>query len=177
MGRFREEKIIKTQEEANQTSSLYVLPVDESTFRLIITDDLGEKKISTVLTGNTEFIQLSDAPLSYVNNAGKVVVVNFEEDGLIFTDIPPGEKGEAATIDVGTVTTVESNQPAVITNTGTANDAVFDFEIPKGEKGEPGEPTILTFEIDENMHLIMQLETSNNLTFELDSNGHLIVNN
>lgn len=136
MGRFREEKIIKTQEEANQTSSLYVLPVDEETFRLIITDDLGEKKISTVLPGNTKFIQLSDAPLSYINNAGKVVVVNPDEDGLIFTDAPPGQQGEAATIEVGTVETVTPNEPVVVVNTGTPNEAIFDFKIPRGQEGE-----------------------------------------
>ena len=174
MGRFREEKIIKTQEEANQTSSLYVLPVDEETFRLIITDDLGEKKISTVLTGNTEFIQLSDTPLSYINNAGKVVVVNPDEDGLIFTDAPPVQQGEAATIEVGTVITVEPTEPVVITNIGTPNEAIFDFEIPKGEKGDI---SLLTFDVNDNMHLIMQLESTSNFNFTLDDDGHLILTN
>lgn len=49
-----------------------------------------------------------------------------------------GDKGDAATIQVGTVETLEPNQKATITNAGTANNAIFNFGIPKGAKGEPG---------------------------------------
>lgn len=49
-----------------------------------------------------------------------------------------GDKGDAATIQVGTVETLEPNQNATVSNSGTANDAVFNFGIPKGDKGEPG---------------------------------------
>lgn len=51
-----------------------------------------------------------------------------------------GDKGDAATIQVGTVTTLEPSQNATVSNSGTANDAVFNFGIPKGEKGDKGEP-------------------------------------
>lgn len=50
-----------------------------------------------------------------------------------------GAPGEAATIEVGTVTTLNPNQPATVTNSGDEQDAVFDFGIPKGEQGEQGE--------------------------------------
>ena len=46
--------------------------------------------------------------------------------------------GEAATIEVGTVTTVEPEEEASVVNSGTSNAAIFDFEIPKGEKGDTG---------------------------------------
>lgn len=46
-----------------------------------------------------------------------------------------GETGEAATITVGEVKTVQSNQPAKVINVGTNTNAIFDFEIPKGEGG------------------------------------------
>lgn len=49
-----------------------------------------------------------------------------------------GIPGEAATVQVGTVTTGEEGTPASVTNTGTSNAAVLNFTIPKGEKGEPG---------------------------------------
>lgn len=49
-----------------------------------------------------------------------------------------GDKGDAATIQVGTVETLEPNQNATVSNSGTATDAVFNFGIPKGAKGEPG---------------------------------------
>lgn len=57
-----------------------------------------------------------------------------------------GDDGAAATIAVGNVSTVANGQPATVTNTGTASEAVFDFEIPAGADGDPGTNgnTILT---------------------------------
>ena len=49
-----------------------------------------------------------------------------------------GEKGDAATIKVGTVTTGAAGTDAIITNSGTTSDAVFDFVIPRGADGTPG---------------------------------------
>lgn len=49
-----------------------------------------------------------------------------------------GPQGDAATIAVGTVTSVPNGQPASVSNSGSPNAAVLDFEIPEGEKGEPG---------------------------------------
>jgi len=47
--------------------------------------------------------------------------------------------GKAATIEVGTVTTLEAGEDATIENTGTENEAVFNFGIPKGDKGDKGD--------------------------------------
>ena len=49
-----------------------------------------------------------------------------------------GEDGKAATIQVGTTTTGAPGSEAKVTNVGTENAAVFNFEIPEGEKGEDG---------------------------------------
>ena len=49
-----------------------------------------------------------------------------------------GQDGAAATITVGTVTTGTPSTPASVTNVGTSTAAVFDFVIPKGDKGDPG---------------------------------------
>ena len=60
------------------------------------------------------------------------------------TQGPPGEQGEpgtpgqAATIQIGEVTTGEPGTPAVVTNTGTENAAVLKFTIPRGETGAQG---------------------------------------
>ena len=56
------------------------------------------------------------------------------EKGL---DGSPGSAGSSATVDVGLTTVVEEANAAV-TNSGTTSAAIFDFAIPKGEKGEPG---------------------------------------
>ena len=61
-------------------------------------------------------------------------------------DGQPGKDGAAATVTVGTVTTGEPGTDAAVTNTGTANAAVLDFVIPKGEKGDPGNSSITEIE-------------------------------
>ena len=50
-----------------------------------------------------------------------------------------GDKGDAATVRVGTVATGAAGSQATVTNSGTANAAVFDFSIPQGPKGDKGE--------------------------------------
>lgn len=49
---------------------------------------------------------------------------------------PQGVQGDAATIAVGSVTTVPYGQNARVTNSGTSGEAVFDFVIPQGRPGE-----------------------------------------
>lgn len=49
---------------------------------------------------------------------------------------PKGDTGNAATVDVGSVTTVPYGQNARVTNVGDEHDAVFDFVIPQGRPGE-----------------------------------------
>ena len=51
---------------------------------------------------------------------------------------PKGEPGTAATIAIGTVTTGDPGTEASVTNSGTANAAIFNFVIPRGEQGEQG---------------------------------------
>lgn len=46
-----------------------------------------------------------------------------------------GAKGDAATITVGTVTTLPAGSDATVTNSGTSHAAVFNFGIPKGADG------------------------------------------
>ena len=52
----------------------------------------------------------------------------------------PGEDGQDATVAVGTTTTLPAGSSATVTNTGTASAAVFNFGIPKGDKGDNGDP-------------------------------------
>lgn len=51
-----------------------------------------------------------------------------------------GETGTPATITIGTTTTLSPNDPATVTNTGTATEVVLNFGIPQGEQGEQGIP-------------------------------------
>lgn len=47
-----------------------------------------------------------------------------------------GVPGEAATIEVGTVSTTAYGNTAQVINSGTSSEAVFDFVIPQGRPGE-----------------------------------------
>lgn len=52
---------------------------------------------------------------------------------------PQGIPGMAATIMAGNAYSVPSSQQPSVMNTGSSSAAVFDFYIPKGEKGEKGD--------------------------------------
>lgn len=51
---------------------------------------------------------------------------------------PTGSPGTAATIAVGTTTTLSPGASATVSNAGTSNAAVFDFGIPQGPVGNTG---------------------------------------
>ena len=76
------------------------------------------------------------------------MAINFDKDtNQVNITVPPpvavtvtekGQKGDAATITAGSVNTVAEGQPAVVVNSGTTKDAVFDFSIPTGPQGATG---------------------------------------
>jgi hypothetical protein len=53
---------------------------------------------------------------------------------------PTGATGPAATVAIGTITTVASTVPAAVTNAGTSTNAIFNFTIPRGVDGVIGGP-------------------------------------
>src|SRR5699024_8840224 len=55
-------------------------------------------------------------------------------------DGAPGANGADATIEIGDGTTVDSKEQAAVKNVGTATAAILNFSIPKGEKGDKGDP-------------------------------------
>jgi hypothetical protein len=61
------------------------------------------------------------------------------EQGIQGEPGPDGPQGDAATIQVGTVTTGLAGSSAVITNSGSSSAAVFDFTIPRGDTGSVGD--------------------------------------
>lgn len=50
----------------------------------------------------------------------------------------PGVDGAAATIEIGTVSSSEPGTEPTVINSGDSTNAVFNFTIPKGEKGDQG---------------------------------------
>lgn len=61
-----------------------------------------------------------------------------DKDGTTTADVTDGTDGEAATIQVGQVETLQPNQSAYVTNVGTSSQAIFNIGIPQGQKGESG---------------------------------------
>lgn len=54
-----------------------------------------------------------------------------------------GEKGSAATISIGSVSTVECGEEAAVENSGTETNAVLNFLIPRGRSAETPTPMII----------------------------------
>lgn len=59
-------------------------------------------------------------------------------DGQDGQDGRDGTDGKAATVRIGTVTTLEPGSKATVSNAGTSTDAVLNFGIPRGADGEGG---------------------------------------
>lgn len=85
------------------------------------------------ITSSNEFQALQEA-LKEVNE--------LKEQGL------KGDPGEAATIQIGDVTASNPGSVPVVTNTGTENNAVLNFVLPRGETGPKGDPGDVTNAID-----------------------------
>jgi len=86
-----------------------------------------------------------------------VVNVGTTTAAILDFTIPRGDKGEqgnkgdagdSATINVGETSTLSAGSPATVTNSGTTQNAVFNFGIPqgyqgvKGDKGDQGDPGV-----------------------------------
>jgi hypothetical protein len=102
----------------------------------MITNVVDDQVISsTTRLGNplTSNIVLTSSITSNISNAG--VKGDKGDTG------DQGIQGDAATVAVGTTTTGTPGSDAAVTNSGTANAAVFDFTIPKGDTGADGQVT------------------------------------
>jgi hypothetical protein len=94
---------------------------------------------ATVQVGSTTTGQPGTA--ASVSNSGtsSAAVLNFViPAGVAGQNGPPGQEGQSATVQIGTVTTGAPGSQAAITNSGTPSAAVFNFTIPQGLVG----PTI-----------------------------------
>ena len=66
--------------------------------------------------------------------------VDFERPFKInFVNGGKGDKGDAATITVGSTYTLPAGSSATVTNSGTTSDAILNFGIPRGNEGARGE--------------------------------------
>ena len=92
-------------------------------------------------------------PLDVVTYSGSSYLVLVETHGVVPSQTSPnyqliaekgrqGDPGQASTVQVGTVTIVDSPSQMSVTNSGTENAAIFDFALARGVQGLPGRPTL-----------------------------------
>ena len=102
--------------------------------------DGKDGEAATIAVGTTTTLEAgSDAT---VENVGTTSAATFNfgiPRGADGKDGADGQDGAAATIAVGTVTTLPAGSNATVTNAGTSQNATFNFGIPQGAKGDPGQ--------------------------------------
>lgn len=103
-----------------------------------------------MVTGRGEYADgVTYRPLDIVTYGGSGYLVLQEVTGIVPGTNPSyymllvekglkGDTGQAATVSVGTVTTLAPGSSANVTNSGTANNAILNFELPQGTPGASG---------------------------------------
>lgn len=94
---------------------------------------MADKKITELDLATPEetdvipFVDISDTTMGLSGTTKKATKADLK-----------GAKGDPATVDAGTTTTLNAGESATVTNVGTTSDAIFNFGIPKGDKGDAG---------------------------------------
>lgn len=95
-------------------------------------------------TGRAGTIEIGTVTTTAAGTSATVTNVGTDTDAVLNFGIPRGDTGSrgakgdtgtAATVSVGTVTTLDPGESATVTNSGTSAAAVLNFGIPKGETG------------------------------------------
>src|SRR5947209_4442564 len=82
---------------------------------------------------------VADTSTTYVVFDSKESVVTSHEPRLEIVLANSGPAGAAATVQVGSTTTVGAAGSAAVTNVGTPNAAILNFSIPQGQPGATGQ--------------------------------------
>ena len=118
-------------------SKLYVRTVGGAADFQFVTDLSGAQGIKgdngTTFTPSVD----TNGKLSWTNNGGLSNPTTVNVKGQ------KGDTGLAATIQIGTVTTLPAGGQATVENVGDEHNAVFDFALPQGAKGETGEANVV----------------------------------
>ena len=112
--------------------------------RLPILDDLINSATKNINETNNLDIDLQGSILTIVKKDGTVKSedVRGPQGFIAFEELTPeqkeelrGPQGLSATIEIGLVETVEPNEKAEVINSGTDNEAILNFRLPKGKDG------------------------------------------
>ena len=118
-------------------SKLYVRTVGGAADFQFVTDLSGAQGIKgdngTTFTPSVD----TNGNLSWSNDGGLPNPTTVNVKGQ------KGDTGLAATVRVGTVTTLPAGGQATVVNVGDENNAVFNFALPQGAQGEQGEANVV----------------------------------
>lgn len=142
--------------------------------------------------GQAATIEVASTSTLPAGSSATVSNVGSTSQARLAFGIPKGDKGDtgaagadgdAATITVGQVETLQPNQPAYVQNVGTTSAAIFNIGIPKGEKGDSGsgsgDMTASTYDPNGTVasaggipdYVSSQLPTVNDATLTIQKNG------
>ena len=142
--------------------------------------------------GQAATIEVASTSTLPAGSSATVSNVGSTSQARLAFGIPKGDKGDtgaagadgdAATITVGQVETLQPNQPAYVQNVGTSAAAIFNIGIPKGEKGDSGsgsgDMTASTYDPNGTVasaggipdYVSSQLPTVNDATLTIQKNG------
>ena len=99
------------------------------------------------LLANIQQVRPQCPTLKYVAVVGDQIPEGCEDFRAQVAAYPksfPRPTGAAATIQIGTVTTGDPGSDAAVTNSGTEQDAVLNFTIPRGDSGSSASPVLLS---------------------------------
>lgn len=149
-------EVIQREDLAVKLDSMYILEKDKVWCDVIFVDGNGNKR---KIGGTSKEQMMEDFTLLDLSNLS-------EENRQIWKDELGGFSAYELAVENGFIGTEEQWLSSLRGEKGD-----------KGDKGDDGSISVLTFNVNNDMHLIMQLETNTNLDFELDDNGHLILKN
>lgn len=101
--------------------------------------DGKDGQAATVNVGTVSSLPPGSQPVVTNSGTNSAAVFNFGiPQGQPGTNGTNGTNGQAATIQVGTTTTLPAGSNATVTNVGTSSAAIFNFGIPRGADGASG---------------------------------------
>ena len=101
-------------------------------------ETLNHEELNNLLGGNASgHYHLTNELLTKLQNVPESGIVG--EKGEKGDKGDKGDPGQAATIEIGTVTTGAAGTSAKVVNVGTSQAARLNFTIPRGDKGERGD--------------------------------------
>lgn len=121
--------------QADFTSQMLAAPGDVQVELRLIN---GEENITTpIFSVHVRKSNINDSAAESTNEFTALASMVAEVNEMKKTALK-GDQGEAATLEIGTVTASEPGSAPSVTNSGTAQKAILNFVLPRGETGPRG---------------------------------------